>query len=222
MTLAARESLAYPETLPTRLVPDLLDRFQKVDYLQVFDTGFAVPETIEHFVSRKCRLHFNAAYELLQKPPVATSSKRDGRLIDKKAQDQALYQTWRQRFDQAMNFPDNTRFDLCLFWDFFNYMDDIALKAFSDSLSPYLKDTTVGHAYVLLKEGHSVLNRSFGIAAKDEVVVRPAHWPDLPAFARPQARVTSMLQDFRVNHSVLRRDGLLEISLKAQLANATP
>ena len=75
---------------------------------------------------------------------------------------------------------------------------------------------------MLLKEGHSVLNRSFGIAAKDEVVVRPAHWPDLPAFARPQARVTSMLQDFRVNHSVLRRDGLLEISLKAQLANATP
>ena len=222
MTLAARESLAYPETLPTRLVPDLLDRFQKVDYLQVFDTGFAVPETIDHFVSRKCRLHFSAAYELLQNPPVATSSKRDGRLIDKKAQDQALYQAWREHFDQALDFPQGTRFDLCFFWDFFNYTDDIALKAFSDSLSPYLKDSAVGHAYVLLKEGHPVLHRSFGVAAKDEIVVRPAHWQALPAYARPQARVTSMLQDFRVNHSVLRRDGLLEISLKAQLANTQP
>lgn len=220
MTLAARESLAHPETLPTRLVPDLVDRFHHVDYLQVFDTGFAVSETIDHFVSRKCRLHFSAVYEALQNPPTAKTTAKDGRLIDKKAQEQALYQNWLQRFEQAMNFQHNTRFDVCFFWDFFNYMDDIALKAFSDALSPYLKETTVGHAYVLLKEGYPVLNRTFGLAAKDEIVVRPAHWPPLTANTRPQGRVTSMLENFRVNHSVLRRDGLLEISLRAQLPDA--
>ena len=219
MTLAARESLAYPETLPTRLVPDLIDRFQKVDYLQVFDTGFAVSETVEHFATRKCRLHFSAAYEMLHYPPVI-AAKKDGRLVDKKAQDQALYQDWKVRFDKALNYPKGTQFDVCFFWDFFNYLDDIALKAFSDSLSPFLKETTVGHAYVLLKEGYPVLNRTFGLAAKDEIIVRQAHWPALTAYARPQARVTSMLQDFRVNHSVLRRDGLLEISLKAQMATS--
>lgn len=218
MTLAARESLAHPETLPTRLVPDLIDRFNKVECLQVFDTGFAVPETVDHFVTRRCRMHFTAVYEALQNPPIARTAKKDGRLIDKKAQEQALYQDWRQRFDQALNVDKDTRFDICFFWDFFNYMDDIALKAFSDTLSPYLKESTVGHAYVLLKEGYPVLNRTFGLAAKDAIVVRPAHWPPLTGHARPQARVTSMLEDFRVNHSVLRRDGLLEISLRAQLA----
>lgn len=218
MTLAARESLAHPETLPTRLVPDLIDRFQKADYLQVFDTGFAVPETVAHFASRKCRLHFSAAYDVLQHPPTPKAAHKDGRLIDKKAQELSLYQDWKSRFDEALNYPKGTRFDVCFFWDFFNYLDDIALKAFSDSLSPYLSKDTAGHAYVLLKEGYPVLNRTFGLVDKDAIIVRQAHWPALPAYARPQARVTSMLQDFRVNHSVLRRDGLLEISLKAQLA----
>lgn len=203
------------ETLPTRLMPDLLDRKADVSPLMVFDMGFGVHETIEYFGDRHCRLHFAGIPEALNVPPSIRFKTPFGQMVNKAEQDEAMQNAWLERFQSFMKFEPGTRFDLCLFWDFFNYLDDLALKALDDALSPYIGPQTLGHAYVLLKPESNVLNRQYGILTRDQISVRPGSHGNLASFPRPQARMTSMMKGFAVNHSVLRRDGLLEVALKS-------
>lgn len=203
------------ETLPTRLMPDLLDRLENASPLMVFDVGFGVHETVEFFGNRRCRLHFAGLHETVAIPPALKLKPQFGQMVDKAAQDEAAYTAWLEKFQAAMKFEPGTRFDLCLFWDLCNYLDDLALKAFADALAPYVGPQTLGHAYILLKAEAGVLNREYGVFARDQISVRSGQHKHLPSYPRPQARVTSMLKGFAVNHSVLRRDGLLEIALKS-------
>ena len=203
--------------MPTRLMPDLIDRLEKASPLMVLDVGFGVHETVEYFGNRRCRLHFAGLHETVSVPPVHKLKTPFGQMIDKAAQEEAMSAAWLEKFRAAMNFEPGTCFDLCLFWDFCNYLDDLALKAFAEALEPYVGATTLGHAYILLKPEPDVLNREYGVMARDQISVRPGHHGHLPSYPRPQARVTSMLKGFAVNHSVLRRDGLLEIALKSGL-----
>lgn len=203
------------QTLQTRLMPDVLEQLAAKSHLMVFDIGFGVHETIAFFGNRKCRLHFSALHDSLRAPPVVKSKTPFGQLADQAEQEAALYQAWLERFQSAMQFAPGTQLDLCLFWDFLNYLDDQALKAFADALSPYTGPQTLAHAYILLKPEADVLNREYGVKAADQISVKPAHYGSLPFYARPQARVTSMMKGFTVKHSVLRRDGLLEAALKS-------
>lgn len=215
MSAAARMNMPVLETLPTRLMPDLLERLQDASPLMVFDPGYAVHETVEYFGNRRCRLHFSGLHELLGDPPAIVSDIPFGQLADKARQDEELYLAWRARFKPALQFAPGTRFDLCLFWDIFNYLDDMALKAFMDVLAPYVGTGTFAHAYILLKPEPGVLNREYGILEREQICARQAYHGHLPSFPRPQARVTSLLKGLTVNHSVLRRDGLLEVALKS-------
>ena len=127
---------------------------------------------------------------------------------------ESLLDAWRDRFRSVLNFPEGTQFDLCLFWDAFNYMDDLALKAFFEVLHPFIRKETLGHGLIQLKEDRLVTNREYGIQTDDQLVMRAGYHASLDSHPRPQARVASMLKGFAVSHGVLRRDGLLEVSLK--------
>ncbi|ALO45608.1 hypothetical protein [Pseudohongiella spirulinae] len=203
------------EILPSRLMPDIIERLENRSPLMVLDVGMGVKETVSYFGSRRCRLHFSAFHEALFSPPKIKNTQPVGQVIDKKAEEQSLYDAWLKTFQSAMSFEASTRFDVCLFWDFFNYLDDIPLAAFSEALRPFIKPETLAHAYLLLKPSPDVMNREYGIHSPGEISVRPGTYSALTSFPRPQARVTGMLKGFAVNHSVLRRDGLLEVSLKA-------
>jgi hypothetical protein len=218
VNLARSNNTSVTESLPTRLIPDMLERLKGKSPLMVLDVGMGVHETVEFFGTRRCRLHFSALHEVLHPPPTIAQEQKFGELPDKQAQDALLYQAWLQRFAAQMNYHPGTKFDLCLFWDFFNYLDDMALKAFSEVLSPYLSADTLAHAYLMQKPEHGLLNREYGICSASEISVRHGPYGHLPSNPRPQARVVAMLKDFSINHSVLRRDGLLETSLKSTLS----
>ena len=203
------------QVLQTRLMPDLIESLAGNSPLMVFDVGYGVHETVEYFGNRRCRLHFSALHDSLLPPPVIRSKTPFGQLPDPAEHDAALYLAWLERFRSALQFEPGTRFDLCLFWDFLNYLDDQALKALADALAPFTGPQTLGHAYILLKSDADVLNREYGLKAADQISVRPVNLGNPAIFARPQARVTSMMKGFAVRHSVLRRDGLLEAALKS-------
>ena len=203
------------QVLQTRLMPDLIEQLAGNSPLMVLDVGIGVHETIEFFGNRRCRLHFSALHDSLLTPPAIRSKTPFGQLPNADEHETALYQAWLDRFRSALQFEPGTRFALCLFWDFLNYLDDLALRAFADALAPFTGPQTLGHAYILLKSDADVLNREYGLKAADQISVRLVN-VGTPAFvARPHARVTSMLKGFVVKHSVLRRDGLLEAALKS-------
>lgn len=220
MNLAEQLNSGQPETLPSRLMPDILERLQSVPRLMVLDVGLGVHETVAFFGDRRCRLHFAGIHDALHSPPRVEHQRQPGQLVDKQVEEAASYEAWRQHFAQSMNYPPDTRFDVCLLWDLFNYLDDIAIKAFADVLSPYLSDQTLAHAYLLLKADNGFSSREYGIKSAGEIAIRAGAHNSLDCFPRPQARVTSMISDFSVNHSVLRRDGLLEVSLRSKTGTA--
>jgi hypothetical protein len=41
-----------------------------------------------------------------------------------------------------VNFPQGTQFDICLFWDLLIHLDGPLLRAFTDSLFPYIHPRT--------------------------------------------------------------------------------
>lgn len=215
MNLAEQLNVTVTETLPSRLLPDILDRVANASPLMILDVGMGVHETVEHFGQQHCRLHFSSFHDALLSPPVINFKTKIGQIVDEAERQEQLINAWRRKFASLMDFQNRTVFDLCLFWDFFNYLDDPALKAFSDALSPYVGRHTVAHTLILLKPDTHVLNREYGILARDQIAMRPGDLGKLNSHPRPQARLASLLKDFSVSHSVLRRDGLLEASLKA-------
>jgi hypothetical protein len=183
----------------------------------VLDTGFGVHETVEHFGDRRCKLHFCGLLDALQSPPtLPPPAQKTGKIVDESVHQEKLLNAWRERFRSVLNFPNDTFFDLFLFWDSFNYMDDMALKAFFEVLHPHIRKKTLGHGLIQLKDDKQVTNREYGIQAQDQLVMRAGRHGSLVSYPRPQARVASLLKGFAVNHGVLRRDGLLEVSLKTE------
>ena len=217
MNLAEQLTVTGAETLPSRLMPDIQHRLADVSPLMVLDIGFGVQETVAYFGNRRCKLHFCGLPDALLSPPVIpVPTQKTGKLVDESVRQENLLNAWRERFRNVLNFPEATRFDLCLFWDAFNYMDDLALKAFFEVLHPFIHKQTLGHGLIQLKEDRQVSNREYGIQAQDELVMRTGYHGTLGSHPRPQARVASLLKGFAVSHGVLRRDGLLEVSLKTE------
>jgi len=196
------EKLHNKELLPSRLLPEVLERIRENAVLTVLDVGYGVPETVDYFGERHCKIHFSGFHDALR-------TARQPRPAEE-AMDEAR---WRELFQQAMPYSPDTTFDLCLFWDFLSYLDDMPLKIFTETLAPYLNKDTVGYGYALLKDDRSVLDRTYGIVDEGQLMVRQAGLGSLQGYSRPQARLARLMSGFSISHSVLRRDGLLEMAL---------
>ncbi len=192
------------ELLPGRLLPEILEAVQDRTHLRVFDLGFGVPETIEFFADRRCTLYFGGLHDALK-------TARQPRPAEEAMDEDA----WRALFRQAMPFGDDVRMDVCLFWDFLSYLDDMPLRVFIETLAPYVGESTRAYGYALLKDDTSVLDRSYSIVDEAQLMVRSAGLGQLRAYPRPQARLAALMKGFTINRSVLRRDGLLEMAVHA-------
>ena len=81
----------------------------------------------------------------------------------------------------SLDFPKSTRFDLCLFWDFLNYLDDKALRALNTALTPHLHKTTRAHAFTVRTLETSFANQQYGI--------EQAHMFSEPVARQPLSRI---------------------------------
>lgn len=183
------------DSLSSQLLPQLLDRVEHASPLQVLDVGLGRAETVDFFSERRCRLHFSSLYETLQK----------GQTLEEVS--------WSTLFRREMDYPAGTVFDLCLFWDFFNYLDDDALQAFSRALSPFTDQRTVGHGFAVRNSNTAIPGREYAIAGRDRFSIRPGRQSLAATHPRPQATLGRMLEKFSLGRSVLHRDGLLEVML---------
>ena len=116
---------------PSKLLGSLFRRIDPEHRLTVLEIGTALPETVDFFSEYRCRLHFLDLYDVpfLQRP--------DEPLEGKELQ---------QAFERQFNFPEGTKIDLCLFWDFLSFLDDPALRAFNDALKPFIHASTRGRS----------------------------------------------------------------------------
>ncbi len=168
----------------------------------MLEIGLALPETIEFFSQFKCRLHFAAMYT----DPVLQM--QSGEYTEAELA---------EHISQSFDFPKGTHFDLCLFWDFLNYLDDKALRAFNTAIHPYLHKSTRAHAFTVRTLNTSFSNQQYGIEQAHMFSIRPRTGKQARTTPHTQAILVNLLSSFDIDQGMLLPDGRLEVLMTASL-----
>lgn len=192
-----------PERLSSQVMPQVLADVDGAEPLVVLDIGFGTPETVTYCseTERHCRLHFIGLKELLE---------REASLPGEDRGDEA----WHDLFSEELGSLHEPRFDLLLFWDFFNYLDDPAVRAFNRALTPYVDRRSRGHGFLAPNTNTSVPARSYSLQSEECILIRPAAPLAAQVWQRPHGRLNNLLEGMDIGHSVLRYGGLVEFSVK--------
>ena len=189
-------------TQQTLLFPALIKQIKADSRLSVLEIGLALPETIEFFSQFKCRLHFAAMYT----DPVLQM--QSGEYTEAELA---------EHITQSFDFPKGTHFDLCLFWDFLNYLDDKALRAFNTAIHPYLHKSTRAHAFAVRTLNTSFSNQQYGIEQAHMFSIRPRTGEQARTSPHTQAILVNLLSSFDIDQGMLLPDGRLEVLMTASL-----
>ncbi|MDH4039058.1 MAG: hypothetical protein OEV88_00255 [Gammaproteobacteria bacterium] len=163
--------------------------------------GSALPETVEFFSRYRCKLHFIDLF---------------GDLPDLLAGDDATI-SLQQRWGDLLHIPAGTRFDLCLFWDLFNFLGREAIAALLQVLRPHLHNDSLGHCFAVHNLKTPQSGKLYGIKELDQISVRPRP-ASLPGYSPyNQGQLEKVLDCFRVTRSVLLAESRLELLLNANL-----
>ena len=194
-------SVAGAVTQPSKLFPSLIGPQDDHRRLTILEVGSALPETVDFFSSFKCRIHF---LDLYSEPLV-----RD-------YQSGMSAKELQPKFEAFLNFPKDTKLDICLFWDFLCYLDDQALRAFNAALSPYVHAGTRAHGFGVHHLAIKLGNRRYGVVDHDMLSVRPCQEKKPETRPHSQVEMHEMLSCFDFERGLLLPDGKLELLLKAR------
>lgn len=203
LVAGGNEPSAAPAALPRHqslLFPSLCSKLKQDRCLNILDIGPAFPETVAFFSSYRCRLQFADAYS---EPMVVNG--HDG-LEGKVLED---------RFTEIMAIPEGIRFDLVLLWDFPNYVDDVALRAFSTALRPYLHASSLGHGFAVRTADTKLNNQWYGIDQPHLFTVRPPRSRQARFYPHSQAILINLLTCFDIDRGMLLPDGRLEVVMNS-------
>jgi hypothetical protein len=212
----ARDGRDAPATAPgsehrqTLLLPMVLERIDEARPLTVLDVGGGNAETIEFFSRYRCRLHFADLFDTAELGGVPED------------EDPVAYFTG--VFRALLDFQADTRFDVCLLWDFLNYLPVPALTGFSRALRPFLRADTVGHGFGAFKAtapGSSWTapeqGFAYGVVDQETLVVRPRPGASrAPTHPHSRKVVAEALECFEIARGTLLQDGAMELLLEAR------
>lgn len=184
-------------TQQSRLLGSLFSHVDEEQRLTVLHIGPALPETVEFFSRYRSKLYFLDLFEELPFKELEGGPDLG------------------QQFAELLQFPDATSFDICLFWDLFNYLGHDALAAFSRALRPYLHQDSLGHGFGVHNLRTPPGGQLYAISDRDTLAVRSRGEPP-PGYAPiAQGQLKDLLSCFRVERSMLLSDSRLELLLHA-------
>ena len=172
--------------------------------INVLDVGPAMPETVAFLNSTRSQLH---VADLL-----------DSAIIDQQHQLDA--DRLAARFDEALWMLDEP-LDVCLFWDFPNYLSLQALAAFNQALKPWVTRHTRAHAFCAVKRSAPVMQHRYGILSPREVIQASAPEHPPAGLPPPWRHVVRALGVFDAVRGTLRRGGIVEVILRGAASQST-
>lgn len=196
----ASSSIPDMERQQSLLFPSMFKKLDTSGRLKVLDIGPAHNETIHFFSQVRCRLHFAGMYsEALTLEGRGERSRKE--LV--------------KEFTRLLAVPKETRFDLCLLWDYPNYLDDESLQAFDEALRPYLHARTMAHGFAVRTSNTTITNQWYGIDQAHLFTRRPPRVRQPQFYPHSQAILINLLTGFSIDRGMLLPDGRLEVSMRA-------
>ncbi len=195
-------------TLSSNLFPSLFERLAVSRRLTIFDVGTAVSTTVDFFSQFRCLLHFTNLYDeaVVRDDPDPDAEVSEDELVE--------------QFQSALDLPPDTQIDICLFWDFLNYLDGPALRAFIRALRPFVHEDTRAHGFGMLNAKTVLANQRYGIKNLDCLSLHPRSDSQLAIYPHSQRELIELLGYFRISKSRLMADGRLEFLLNCKVASA--
>ena len=183
-------------TQTSKLLPSLFQHFDQEQAVTVFHVGSALPETVDFFSNYRCKLHFIDVFAAL---PISTAEE--------------AVPTPAEQFQDLLQFPQETLFDIFLFWDILNFLDGDAIKTLLSLLRPHMKQSSLAHAFSVHNRKIPQRDHCYGIQKIDTLSVRDRRTTP-PGYApHSQRELTELLDCFRLDRSVLLPDSRLEMLL---------
>ena len=180
-----------------QLLPSVFEGIDAGRSLTVLDVGAGMPESVRFFSRYRCRLYF---VDLFGETGYATG--QQGRRRPRET-----------LFGRFLDFPNGTSFDICLFWDFLNYLANPLLRDFAQTLRRYVHDDTRAHAFGAFSNALPFSSLRFGIEDVDRLTARPHPVPAEHPHTRKH--VADALWPFSVKRAALleqnRQELLLEV-----------
>lgn len=181
-----------------QLLPGLFEHIDKEQRFTVLHLGPVLPETLDFFSSYRCKIY---VADLFTELPFSL--------------DPVEELTVEQRLAAALDIPAEARFDLCLFWDLFNYLQPEVITALMGLLRPHWYRHTRAHAFSVHNTRTPQQGVTFSMSSADTLTLRPRA-SRLPGYAPlPQSRLKELLVGLEVQRSVLLAESRLELLLGA-------
>jgi hypothetical protein len=192
---ATSQDYALCTMLHSNLAAATFDSLQTDKRLVVLDMGMAMAATVDYFSQFKSKLIF---VDLYSEAFVAEIS------------EEVSHQHLVDQFRQALAIDDNCIIDICLFWDFFNYLDGTLIKAFIEALQPYLADHSRGFGLGALNSRCQLPNSCYGLMSENTLTQCPRSDEQRPVYPHSQRDLNTFLDYFEINKSRLMSDGRVE------------
>lgn len=187
-------------TQSSKLLSSLFENIDEEQRVTVLHIGSALPETVDFFSRYRCKLYFA---DLFSELPI----------VDSEDDDPPLEQT----FSELLHLQQGIKFDICLFWDLFNFLDSEAIAAFLRVLRPHLHSASVAHGFAVHNLRSPQGDQLYGIARLDAFNIR-SRSTVVPGYApHAQGKLKAMLNCFSFDRSVLLPDSRLELLFSARL-----
>jgi len=197
---ASKSPLQKTSSQSSKLLPSLFGHIDAGETVTVFHVGPALPETVDFFSNYRCKLHF---IDLFSELPLASNEDTTPSI--------------QHHFEGLLEFPTDTRFDICLFWDIFNYLNGEAIQAFLTALRPHLKESSLAHVFSVHNRKANPDSHLYSISQLDTLSFKTRRTA-LPGYApHSQRQLKELLHCFTLERSVLLPDSRLELLLQARL-----
>ena len=184
------------ETQSSQLLPSLFEYVDEDRRLTVLHLGPAMPETMDFFSRYRIKLHIVDLFDDLPLEDDIESDVPPAR-----------------RLEALLELPADARFDLCLFWDLFNFLDGPAIGALQQVLRPHLHPATQGHGFTSHSSRVRPADRTYAIRHVNELAVRPLATERPGYVAQGQGPLKARLDQFVFGRTVLLPDKRLEFLL---------
>lgn len=179
--------------LASTLLPALFEEVDSGRRLTVLDIGAGNAATVQFFSRFHCRVHFA---DLFGETGVVTQRQ------DRRTAKQLFFQ-------RVFDFPHDTVFDVCLFWDFLNYLNKPLLRDFANTLRQHVHHATRGHAFVPFSNALPFTGLRFGLGDMHRLIVRRD--PGVVPHPHTRKEITQTFSPFRVSRAALLAENRQEL-----------
>ena len=188
--------MTLPEFEPSALLSRVFDDALLEGPFTVLDVGGAVPETIDYLSAYPCRV---TVVDLLDEP-----------FVPAPPDDEDPYSAHRA-YEDALSVLD-AHYDVCLFWDYPNYLPMDTLRAFADVLAPFVHNRTRGHAFAGLSTQQRLPATRYGVTNTTMFSARPLNRMP-PEHVHTQGELADAFGYFKIARGTLK-EGRVEVELE--------